>query len=60
MIHLNDFTCISKLMSYFNSCRFSAYIFVIEKNIKIHKAKKLSLSKLWRHRWKILVHWNMF
>ena len=32
---------------------------MIEKNIKIHKAKKLSVDKLWKHPWKTLVHWNM-
>ena len=26
------------------------------KNIKIHKAKKLSVDKLWKHRWKTLEH----
>lgn len=29
---------------------------MIEKNMKIHKAKKLSIDKLWRHRWKTLAH----
>lgn len=47
---------ILKLVSYFNSWGFWIFILMIEKNMKIHKSKKLSVDKLWKHPWKILVH----
>lgn len=55
-IDLHNFILKLKPTSYFNSCRFLISFLMIEKNIKIHKSKKLSLHKLWKLPWKILEH----